>query len=404
MKILFTAYIVDPDVGSEPQCAWEWIQAAVLEHHDVHVITTPESADLINLKANQMGRKNLRAYPVPVPKECNFLNYELNMYIQYRKWQKSLSYYVTTRYLQDVDIAHHLSWGNIGLGTGLSKLNIPYVFGPAGGGTVADTRLKYFFGKDWKTEKLRTQLRRAYLFSPFSRRSARKAQIVLAANDATYKLAKRLGAKKIQLFLPDGIRVNQILKVRVFQTDLTAIYVARFMLRKGANLAILAFAETLKQFPNARLTMVGDGPEWNSCQELVKELGIEDSVTFTGRIPWDEVQQRYKQARVFIFSSLRDTIGAQVLEAAAKGVPIITLENSGVSQWLPPGGAIVSKLGSKSETIKNLSNSINQVFYYSKEEWLNSSKIANNWAVKNSWKSKTSEMNEIYKEIYRSWQ
>jgi hypothetical protein len=80
VKILFSAYVVDPNAGGEPQCAWEWIQGAVLNHHEVHVITTPKSAELINCKATQMGKKNLRAYPIPVSKKYCFLSHELNMY------------------------------------------------------------------------------------------------------------------------------------------------------------------------------------------------------------------------------------------------------------------------------------------------------------------------------------
>ncbi len=396
MRILFSAYIVDPDAGSEPQCAWNWILGAVLNGHDVHILTTPDSAEKISLKIAEFKLDNLRVYSVPQPQNYRLAGHEINMYLGYLRWQKSLEKYAKIHQLQDIDIAHHLSWGNIGLGTGLSKMKIPYVLGPAGGGTVANSRLMTFFGKARMAEYFRTLMRKSYRYFPAARHGCKNAKLVLVANNATFNLARELNAERIQLFLPDGIDETEIIKVRKRPEKLVAVYVARFMPRKGATLAILAFAETLKSNPSAELFMVGDGPEMDKAVKLSKFLGVQNSIKFTGRINWKEVQEIYKIASVFVFSSLRDSSGAQVLEASAKGVPVVVLEESGISQWLPEKGSIKVELGKRDELIKNLSDEIIKVLSFSNSEWLEASKSISKFAAENSWKIKTSQMNQIY--------
>jgi glycosyltransferase involved in cell wall biosynthesis len=400
MKILFSAFVVDPDSGSEPQMAWQWIYGAAINNHEVHVMTVQNSAEKISIKSQELGLLNIHVYPLPAPQYPNFLNREIAMYLGYLRWQSRLAKYVQRHALENCDIAHHTSWGNIGLGTGLSRMKIPYVFGPAGGGTIANPKLRYFFDEDWKKERIRTYLRYSYRFLSFPRRSARKASIILATNQASYSLASTLGSKCIRLFLAESIPSTEIQVAVQKPNSPTAIFVARFMHRKGANLALLAFSQSLSKFPHARLIMVGDGPTLSRSKELAAELGIWEKVEFTGRVPWLEVQEIYKQATVFIFPSLRDSSGAQVLEAAAKGIPIIALEGSGVSEWLPNAGLITAPIGNMEATIQNLSNGINVIFGYTSEEWINASRSLTVFATENSRERKVEMMNRIYMEIY----
>lgn len=398
MKILFSAFVVDPNAGSEPQCAWNWILGAVLNGHEVHVLTTPGSAKNITQKVTELGVDNLWIYSVPLPFKYRLFSHEINMYFGYLRWQNYLKKYVKLSHFPDVDIAHHLSWGNIGLGTGLSRLKIPYIFGPAGGGTLAHPALKTFFGKDWIVEYLRSFLRKSYRFFPAARRGTKNAKLVLVANQETFKLAKELKAREIRRFLPDGVNQTEIFEFNRQPEELVALYVARFMPRKGATLAILAFEQTLKTIPQAQLFMVGDGPELKRAMKLSRDLGIENSIKFTGRIDWKEVQELYKIARVFVFSSLRDSTGAQVLEASAKGVPVVLLEGSGISEWLPEKGSFKVKLGKREETIRNLSNEITKVLSFSNTEWLEASKSISKFAMANTWNFKIFQMNQIYLE------
>lgn len=51
----------------------------------------------------------------------------------------------------------------------------------------------------------------------------------------------------------------------------------------------------------------------------------------TGALPWGQAQDILARADVHLFTSLRDSFGAQVLEAASWGVPTVALELGGVA-------------------------------------------------------------------------
>jgi glycosyltransferase involved in cell wall biosynthesis len=74
----------------------------------------------------------------------------------------------------------------------------------------------------------------------------------------------------------------------------------------------------------ARFTVIGDGPERNRLEELVRSLGIEKAVVFSGWLSHAEVLRHLRSADIFIFPSLRDNGAGVVFEALASGaVPVV---------------------------------------------------------------------------------
>ncbi len=61
----------------------------------------------------------------------------------------------------------------------------------------------------------------------------------------------------------------------------------------------------------------------------IKDNGLEDTVKMTGMIPYREVREYYADSDVFFFTSLRDSCPAQLTEAMAFGLPIVTLNLHG---------------------------------------------------------------------------
>jgi glycosyltransferase involved in cell wall biosynthesis len=56
----------------------------------------------------------------------------------------------------------------------------------------------------------------------------------------------------------------------------------------------------------------------------VRQLGLDDQVTFLGFVAEDELPHWYNAARLFVFPSLYEGFGLPVLEAMACGAPVIT--------------------------------------------------------------------------------
>ena len=88
---------------------------------------------------------------------------------------------------------------------------------------------------------------------------------------------------------------------------------------KGIDILIRAFVE-LKE-PPARLIIIGDGPERNKLDQLVKELGQKDRVLLTGAIP--DAAKLLHAFDIFVLPSRKEGLPYALLEAMAAGLPII---------------------------------------------------------------------------------
>ena len=83
---------------------------------------------------------------------------------------------------------------------------------------------------------------------------------------------------------------------------------------------------------------VGTGYAENDMKAMVSSLGIEDKVTFAGRvIDRERLKRYYAAADLFLFPSLYDTDGLVVREAAAFGTPSVMLREASASGMLTDG-------------------------------------------------------------------
>lgn len=121
------------------------------------------------------------------------------------------------------------------------------------------------------------------------------------------------------------------------------ISVGRFVDKKAPQLTLLAFAQVLKECPEARLTMVGDGPLWESCIELANALSLNSHVTFAGAKDSMFVADAMRLARVYVQHSVRTRCGdaegtpVGVIEAQASGLPVVSTRHMGIGEVVVEG-------------------------------------------------------------------
>ena len=94
--------------------------------------------------------------------------------------------------------------------------------------------------------------------------------------------------------------------------------------------AIHAFNHVRSVMPTARLTIAGSGPERTLLENLVANLGLGDSVRFTGRMDNTAIIALYQDADLMINPSLVDNMPISILEALASGVPVVSTDVGGV--------------------------------------------------------------------------
>lgn len=94
--------------------------------------------------------------------------------------------------------------------------------------------------------------------------------------------------------------------------------------------AIRAFAQVRRSVPGATLTVAGTGPALAELRALARDLGVDDSVTFAGRLDVDRVAELYRDADVAINPSTVDNMPNSLLEAMASGVPVVSTDAGGI--------------------------------------------------------------------------
>ena len=92
---------------------------------------------------------------------------------------------------------------------------------------------------------------------------------------------------------------------------------------------VRAFIEIKKAFPEARLDLVGTGPQERTIRTLVRESDA-TSIDFAGVADRDQVPLLYSQADIFINASRLDNMPVSILEAFASGTPVVSTAPAGI--------------------------------------------------------------------------
>lgn len=112
---------------------------------------------------------------------------------------------------------------------------------------------------------------------------------------------------------------------------------ARLIERKKVHVLIEAFAAFRREVPEARLVVIGDGPERPRLETLATQLGSGNAVQFTGHLTHREVVTRIAESHVFMLPSVRESLGTVYFEAMSQGVPVVGTEGEGIADFIVDG-------------------------------------------------------------------
>jgi glycosyltransferase involved in cell wall biosynthesis len=235
-----------------------------------------------------------------------------------------------------------------------------------------------------------------------------KAPLINAC--AVISLTRRMEKKLLEIHpienshvLPNGIDLNKLEtsnnnKVSRQQMNIPEnvpliTFVGNLRPVKGVKYLIEALGMVLKK-NDARLLIIGDGPEREHLQSQTDQLGIREKVTFQGKISKEEIMSYLKISDLFVLPSISEGFPNVILEAMAAGLPIVSTNFEGASEIIRDGenGFMVP--------VKNPTAMANVISKILDNQDIKQFMAAKNREeiVKYDWNNIIIELEEIYKE------
>ncbi|MEY8780738.1 glycosyltransferase family 4 protein [Allomuricauda sp. XS_ASV26] len=191
-----------------------------------------------------------------------------------------------------------------------------------------------FHGHDATDKKLLNEYKHKYvkLFDYAS-------NIIVVSNDMKSQLIG-LGAPKSKIqIIPCGVNTSMFESNTEPAQQKTFLAVGRLTAKKGPLYTIKAFNSVLQKHPDSKLIFVGNkNGLYNECQDLISNLGIGKSVTFTGILSQKEISILMKSSLAFVQHSITAPNGdmegspVSIMEAASSGLPIVSTKHAGIKE------------------------------------------------------------------------
>jgi glycosyltransferase involved in cell wall biosynthesis len=172
----------------------------------------------------------------------------------------------------------------------------------------------------------------------------RQAAAVFAVSSLMRGRLIALGARPERTHhVPAGADCETFAGANPVSSPPVVVAVGRFVEKKAPHLTLEAFAIALRECPEARLRMVGEGPLLRRCRELAVRLSVGHAVTFTGSLPHEAVADEMRRARLFAQHSVRAESGdcegkpVSIQEASAAGLPVVSTRHAGIPEVVIEG-------------------------------------------------------------------
>jgi N-acetyl-alpha-D-glucosaminyl L-malate synthase BshA len=112
------------------------------------------------------------------------------------------------------------------------------------------------------------------------------------------------------------------------------IYIGALVHQKGVDILLNSFKKIKETHPDLKLVIVGDGPERENLEGLAEKLGL-TIIEFTGYL--EDLDQVFTSKSILVLPSRKEGFGIAVLEAMARGVPVVASKTGGVLEIVEDG-------------------------------------------------------------------
>lgn len=337
LKVLASVYACEPDKGSEPGVGWNWVEQ-IAQAHEVWAITRANNREAIERALSQhRTMRNVHWIYCDLPRWLTFWKKGgRGLYLYYYLWQIQAFFLARKLHRQiGLDVAHHITFVTYWLPSFISWLDIPFIWGPVGGGETAPKSFFSTFSRRGRLYECKRKLIgwQARL-NPFVRQTAQRAQKTLVTTCESEQAVRQLGTKQVFVFPAVALSTQEydrLCQIPFRDTAPFRVLSAGSLLHwKGYHLGMAAFALFSRSFPGSEYWIAGNGPERERLEEQAHALEIAQQVRFWGKVSREQLwNDLMPQCDTLLHPSLHDSGGWITLEAMAAGRPVICLDLGG---------------------------------------------------------------------------
>jgi glycosyltransferase involved in cell wall biosynthesis len=179
------------------------------------------------------------------------------------------------------------------------------------------------------------------LLKPIARLLRRANVLVGQSRNTLQHVEEIYGVKRDSQLIPLGIeRPPSVAKATradfgIPSDAFVMVTVGRVVARKATPQLVKALAAA--QRPDTHLLIVGDGPEADAVRSAAAEAGLSDRVHLLGQVSDERKYQALGIADVFVSATQHEGFGLVFLEAMAYGLPVISYDHGGQTDFLVDG-------------------------------------------------------------------
>ena len=360
--ILVSAYSCEPIEGGEAAVGWN-IALQMAKRNKVHVITRSNLHEKIEAHCPVEVAKNITFHYYDTPLWLRFYKRkERGMHLYYFFWQLGITS-IIRRLKKNIkfDYAMHLTFGNVWLPTFLPYFDIPFIYGPIGGGEGIPrsflTKMSPYF---LCIELVRIIMNGTAHINPFFLYKAYRSKAILCRTEQTSALFPKCFQHKIS-YLTDGAIEPEFFENKAEyckNKTIRIVSTSRFIALKNVICIVQALNLVPKEY-DIECIMVGKGPELEKVKHLAKSCP--HKITFLKHMPRQEVLNQLKKGDIFITPSLKDACNLTLLEAMTVGLPIICLNWSGMAISTDDSCAIRLPVTNPKQMPKDMADAIIQL-------------------------------------------
>lgn len=137
--------------------------------------------------------------------------------------------------------------------------------------------------------------------------------------------------------VPENIEATSLSENSPNSSGINIISIGRLLPWKGFEKLILVMSKVIKEFPDARLLIIGDGPDMQKLEREIYRLKLEGKVILAGALSKEEVIQNLKASDLFVLNTNYEGLSHVLLEAQATKIPIVTTSVGGNLEVIEDG-------------------------------------------------------------------